>query len=94
MRLNPQYALLIFQNVGSVYCTGLYHTIWWVITNLSEQQASSIFIVEMRQFGKMTCLYKMWGGGQEWQIRARDGKKEAGSQLTHGNHRPWRVQQL
>jgi hypothetical protein len=92
--LNPQYALLIFQSVGSVYCAGLYHVVWWVITNVSEQRAASILIVEMTQIGKVTCFYKTWGGGQEWPIRARDGKKEARPQPTHGNLRPWRVQQL
>ena len=94
MRLNAQYAFLIFQSVGSDYCTVLYHIVWWVIASVSEQQAASIFIVEMSQIGKLTCFYKTWAGGQKWPIGARDGKKEAGPQLTHGNHRPGRVQQL
>jgi hypothetical protein len=65
-----------------------------VFTNVSEQQATYIFIVEMSQFGKVACFYKMWGGVLEWPFRARDGKEEAGPQLTLGNHRPWKVQQL
>jgi len=94
VRINSQYALLIFQSIGSDYHTGLFHIVWWVITKVSEQQVTSIFIVEISQIGKVACFYNMWGGGQEWPIRARDGKKEAGLQLTRGNHRPCRVQQL
>ena len=94
MRINSQYALLIFQSIGSDYHTGLFHIVWWVITKVSEQQVTSIFIVEISQIGKVACFYNMWGVGQEWPIRARDGKKEAGLQLTRGNHRPCRVQQL
>jgi len=74
VRLNSQYALLISQSIGSDYFTWLYHVVWWVITNVSEQQVASIFIVEMSQIGKVAYLYETWGGGQEWPIRARDGK--------------------
>jgi len=45
VRLNSQYPLLISQSVGSDYFTWLYHVVWWVITNVSEQQVASIFIV-------------------------------------------------
>jgi hypothetical protein len=74
-----QYELLMSQSAGSVYYAGLCHSVvWWVVVNVSEQQAASIFIVEMIQIGKVAGFYEKWGGGVEWPIRARDGKEEMG----------------
>jgi hypothetical protein len=65
-----------------------------MVTNVSEQQAASIFVVEMSQIGKVAGFSEKWGGRLELPIRARYGKEETGPQQANGNHRPWKVLQL